>query len=150
MTPTAAQPFSNPFVKPGTFRSPGMDQAKYSALKTHMTEHHWLQAAFRVQPEHQPGTYGGCEPYYFNGSGNRTQPPSSTMPTPNRYVRKAERPMAESWPSNNKLVSTSGPVAQANLVWGRWYYSDTAYDFAQTSFHILTTEGIRGRDILAD
>ena len=30
------------------------------------------------------------------------------------------------------------------------YYIDTAYDQAATSFHILTTDGIRGRDILAD
>ncbi len=28
------------------------------------------------------------------------------------------------------------------------YFIADGYDFAETSFHILTTEGIRGRDIL--
>ena len=28
------------------------------------------------------------------------------------------------------------------------YFQDTAYDWTDTSFHILTTDGIRGRDLM--
>ena len=153
MTPSAAQPFSNPFVRPGTFRSPGMDQAKYSALKTHMTEHHWLQARrAECNPSFQPGTYGGCEPYYFNGSWESN--PATLFydaHTETVGVRKAER-------ADGRVIAQQQQAGQFPA--GLWhkqttfgadgYYSDTAYDFAQTSFHVLTTEGIRGRDILAD
>ena len=35
--------------------------------------------------------------------------------------------------------------------WGNeGYVSDYGYDYAQTSFHILTTDGIRGRDLTSD
>ena len=34
----------SPWDLPGGFRSPAMDQAKYSSLKTHMLEHQWLQS----------------------------------------------------------------------------------------------------------
>ena len=109
MTPSAAQPFSNPFVRPGTFRSPGMDQAKYSALKTHMTEHHWLQAAAcRMQPK-----LSSLVPTVVvslttsMAPGNRTLPRSSTTPTPKLLVSgRQSEPMAESSPSNNKMAST--------------------------------------------
>jgi hypothetical protein len=30
------------------------------------------------------------------------------------------------------------------------YFIDLGYDFANTSFHILTTDGIRGRDTLSN
>ncbi len=153
MTPSATQPFSNPFVRPGTFRSPGMDQAKYSSLKTHMTEHHWLQARrAECNPSFDPGTYGGCEPYYFNGSWESN--PATLFydaHTETVGVRKAER-------ADGRVIAQQQQAGQYPA--GLWhkqttfgqdgYYSDTAYDFAQTSFHILTTEGIRGRDILAD
>ncbi len=52
-------------------------------------------------------------------------------------------------------------VQTDNENWGLWsqdtepwgidgYLSETGYDRAQTSFHILTTDGILGRDILGD
>ena len=153
MTPTAQLPFGNPYQKPGTFRSPGMDQAKYSALKTHMTEHHWLQARrAECNPTFVPGTYGGCEPYYFNGAWESN--PATLFydgHTETVGVRKAER-------ADGRVIGQQQQAGQFPA--GLWhkqtnfgtegYYSDAAYDFANTSFHILTTEGIRGRDILAD
>ena len=52
-------------------------------------------------------------------------------------------------------------VQTGNENWGLWskdvstwnadgYYIPEGYDRAATSFHILTTDGIRGRDILGD
>ena len=153
MTPTANQPFANPYQKPGSFRSPGMEQAKYSSLKTHMTEHHWLQAR-RVDcnPSFTGGTYGGCEPYYFNGAWESN--PATLFydgHTETVGVRKAER-------ADGRVIAQQQQAGQYPAgLWhkqtsfgGEGYFSDTAYDFANTSFHILTTEGIRGRDILAD
>jgi prepilin-type N-terminal cleavage/methylation domain-containing protein len=153
MTPSAAQPFTNPFTKPGTFRSPGMDQAKYSALKTHMTEHHWLQARrAECNPSFQPGTYGGCEPYYFNGSWESN--PATVFydaHTETVGVRKAERADGRVLAQQQQAGEYPAGLWHKQTTFGAdGYYSDTAYDFASTSFHILTTEGIRGRDILAD
>ena len=153
MTPTPQQPFGDPYQKPGTFRSPGMDQAKYSALKTHMTEHHWLQARrAECNPTFFPGTYGGCEPYYFNAAWESN--PATLFfdgHTETVGVRKAER-------ADGRVTGQQRDAGQYDA--GLWhkqtnfgpngYFSDAAYDFANTSFHILTTEGIRGRDILAD
>ena len=40
-----ANGWQDPWGLPGGFRSPGMSQARFPNLKTHMLEHHWLQGA---------------------------------------------------------------------------------------------------------
>ena len=54
-------------------RSPAMGHALYPALKTHMIEHHWLQARrLECNPGFSNGPYGGCEPFYFNHAWEST------------------------------------------------------------------------------
>ena len=59
--------YKDPLSMPGGLRVPAMSLARYSDLKTHMIEHHWLQNTHAdCNPNFTPGTYDGCEPYYFN------------------------------------------------------------------------------------
>ncbi|MFK7959316.1 MAG: type II secretion system protein [Phycisphaerales bacterium] len=142
--------FKNPWSLAGGFRSPAYGQARYPALKTHMLEHHWRQnRRAECNPAIIGGTYGGCEPYYFNAAWE-----SSPMTlfydghVGSVGVRKAMR--------------ADGRIrAQVNGFAGLWsrdtpfqdagYLSDVRYDLgARTSFHVLTSDGILGRDIISE
>jgi hypothetical protein len=111
-----------------------------------MLEHHWLQnRASECNPGFEPGTFGGCEPWYFHHS-------QESSPITLFYdghvgaigVRQAER-------ADGRMR------AQGGTNWGLWskdtawgtdgYLIEFGYDAANTSFHILTTDGIKGRDI---
>ena len=144
--PSTAGGFQDPFTLDAGLRCPSMSQARFPDLKTHMAEHHWLQQTrAECNPAFDPGTYDGCEPYYFNASWE-------SVPVTLFYdghvagvgVRDAEA-------SDTRVSVQSG-----HGLWSRdtglgndGYFIDTGYDFANTSFHILTTEGIRGRDKIA-
>ena len=133
--------------EPKAFRSPSLGQAKYPALKTHMLEHHWLQARrAECNPSYTSGTYGGCEPYYFNHCWESN--PATLFydgHTETVGTRKAER-------ADGRVQAQSGVGLWCRSTpWGLDGYNIGAgYDFADTSFHVLTTQGIKGRDILAD
>jgi prepilin-type N-terminal cleavage/methylation domain-containing protein len=140
----------NPWTLDGGFRSPAFAQCLYPSLKTHMLEHHWLQNPMAAcNPAFSSGTYGDCEPYYFNHSWN-------SSPMTLFYDGHVEGVGVD-----NATRADQRMRAQTGLEnWGLWshdtyfgtdgYFSDLAYDQATTSFHVLTTDGIRGRDILAD
>ena len=150
--------FTSPFHLDAGFRSPSFSQALFPALKTHMLEHHWLQNN-SVAPctKHiiQGGSYGdepGCEPYYFNHSWESS--PVTLFydgHVENVGVRRTERA--------DGLIrkQTSGMFSEGTGLWSRdtpWgdagYLTAFAYDGAHTSFHILTTDGIRGRDLVTE
>ena len=93
-------------------------------------------------PNFRPGSYHGCEPYYFNHGWE-------SVPMTLFY--------------DGHVAGLGVPEAQAadsrhmnQVGWGLWsrdtpmsndgYFIPEGYDFASTSFHILTTRGIRGRD----
>ena len=112
-----------------------------------MLEHHWLQSRrSECNPAFIGGTYENCEPYYFNHGWESTPVTlfyDAHVETAD--VRKAER----------------ADLRQQSLVgYGLWsrdtglgeegYFSDIGYDQAYASYHILTTDGIRGRDFIAD
>ena len=141
--------WENPWTLPSGMRSPATGQALYPALKTHVLEHHWLQSRrAECNPGFVSGTYEGCEPFYFHHSWE-----SSPMTlfydghVESLGERKAER-------------ADGRQLAQSNQVYGLWsrdtafgtngYFIDRGYDDAETGFHILTTDGIRGRDTIAD
>ena len=150
---TPGQWNNNPYAKSGSFRSPGMSAAKYSSLKTHMLEHHWLQSRrTECNPTFDAGAGAVCQPYYFNASWEST--PAALFydsHTETVGVRKAERADGRVLSQQQQAGEYSGGLWIKNSSWGEdGYFSDTAYDFANTSFHILTTDGIQGRDILAD
>jgi len=142
--------WQDPYLMPGGFRSPSFSQALYPSLKTHMIEHHWLQQKRAdCNGNFTGGTYNDCEPYYFNHGWE-------SVPMALFYdghieslgVREAEK-------ADRRHRAQTG-----NDDWGLWsrdtsfgddgYFIDLGYDFAETSFHVLTTDGIRGRDKLGD
>lgn len=145
---TRANGWVDPWTLPGGMRSPSMSQATYPNLKTHMLEHHWLQnTATDCNPGFAPGTYvAGCEPYYFNHAWE-------SSPVTLFYDGHVESVGTRS------AMRADGRVrAQTrNENWGLWskdtpweengYFSEYGYDQAETSYHILTTGGIRGRDV---
>ena len=140
----------DPWDMPAGFRSPSFSQALYPALKTHMLEHHWLQGVLAdCNASFDPGSYGGCEPYYFNHAWE-------SSPVTLFYDGHVENVGTR----NTMRADGRMRVQTDNPNWGLWsqdtvwgtdgYYIDTCYDLAATSFHVLTTDGIRGRDIVGD
>ncbi|MHC5004477.1 MAG: type II secretion system protein [Planctomycetota bacterium] len=141
-----AYAFRDPWSLAAGFRVPSTGQARYPDLKTHMLEHHWLQqtradcnAAFAS------GTYDGCEPYYFNHSWE-------SVPVALFYDGHVEGlgvREAEATDSRLQVQSGTGTWHRGTPMGSDGYFIPEGYDFAATSFHILTTGGIRGRDRLA-
>ncbi len=138
--------FQSPFSLPSGFRVPTMSQVKYPGLKTHMLEHHWLQ---NVEVECNSafdgfGTPLDCEPYYFN-HGLTSSPVTLFYDAHVELVGAHEAMLADRRHNNQAgygLWSRDTPFSDDG------YFIDLGYDFAETSFHILTTDGIRGRDTL--
>ena len=131
-------------------QTPAYSQALYPNLKTHMLEHHWLQSKLAdCNNTFDGGTYGGCEPYYFNHAWE-------SSPVTLFYDGHVENVGTR----NTMRADGRMRVQTDNPNWGLWskdtafgadgYYIDAGYDQAATSFHILTTDGIRGRDIVGD
>ncbi len=127
-----------PWEMASGYRVPTLGQVKYPTLKTHMLEHQWLQnAKLPCNP-----SFFGCEPYYFNHAFQSTP---VTL-----FYDGSIRPMGvmEALSSDNRATQQSGyglwsrhtPFGQSG------YFIDEAYDFAETSYHILTVDGARGRD----
>ncbi len=136
----------DPFSLPSGFRVPSMSQARYSALKTHLLEHQWLQ---NVEVQCNPafngfGTSLACEPYYFNHA--LTSSPVTLYYDMHVSLTGAHEAMLADRRHNNQfgygLWSRDTPFSTDG------YFIELGYDFAETSFHILTTDGILGRDIL--
>lgn len=139
--------YTNPWSLPAGFRSPSMGQARYPGLKTHMLEHHWLQSRrAECNPAFSPGTYDDCEPYFFNSAWESN--PATLFydgHVETVGIRKAERADGRQYGQSGRwLWSRDTPFGSDG------YFIDTAYDFANTSFHILTSDGILGRDITSD
>ena len=141
--------WENPWSLPNGFRSPAYGQARYPSLKSHMLEHHWLQSRRAdCNPGFEDSVYGGCEPFYFNHAWE-----SSPMTlfydghVESVGVRKAERADARQRAQSNNLYG----LWSRDTIWGtNGYFSNFGYDQALTSFHVLTTEGILGRDAISD
>ncbi|MDY7107412.1 MAG: prepilin-type N-terminal cleavage/methylation domain-containing protein [Planctomycetota bacterium] len=156
--PNETDGWKDPFSLPSGFRAPGLSQALYPDLKTHMLEHHWLQQRrAECNPGFVDGTYDGCEPYYFNHGWE-------SVPVGLFYDGHVE-----SIGAREAIAADSRMVAQTETEdWGLWsrdtpfggteepapdggYFMEMSYDtLSFTSFHVLTTDGIRGRDKLGD
>lgn len=144
----------DPWALDAGFRSPSMGQCLYADLKTHMLEHQWLQNGRRdCNPYFDGGTYDDREPYYFNHS-------RESVPMTLFYDGHIEGLGVE-----EAMACDSSHRAQVG--WGLWsrqdvhfgdagYFIDQGYRcagsqfIAETSFHVLTTDGIRGRDKFGD
>ncbi len=140
--------WQSPWDLPAGFRVPSMSQIRYPTIKTHMLEHAWLQNP-EVQCNPAFSNFGGvldCEPYYFN-HGLTSSPVTLFYDAHVQLVGAheamlADRRVRQQIDDDNGLWSHDTPFGING------YYIDIGYDFAETSFHILTTDGAWGRDIL--
>ncbi len=125
------------------YESPGLFQATYPDLKTHLIEHSWVQNP----PAPCNPAFFGCEPYYFNG-GIDSAPVTLFYDGHVRLLPNAE-----------VLFADLQVLAQTGQVDGLWhrgtpfgasgYHIDNGFDGVPLSHHVLTTDGILGRDTLA-
>lgn len=138
--------WQNPWSLPAGFRAPSLSQARFPELKTHMLEHNWLQSP----PTLCNPNFTGCEPYYFN-HGFESRPVALfydghvTVTSTQEAIQANDRNLANAgyslWVTDTPLAGTPFPNSQGG------YFMGDAYDDTATSFHILTTDGILGRDI---
>jgi prepilin-type N-terminal cleavage/methylation domain-containing protein len=138
--------FQDPWDLPSGFRCPSMGQIRYPSLKTHMLEHQWLQnvevncnSAFNPTETVLP-----CEPYYFNHALT-SQPVTLFYDGHIQLVGAHEAMLADR--RHNAQVGY-GLWSRDTPFGTNGYLIDVGYDFAETSFHILTAGGCLGRDIL--
>ena len=131
--------WTNPWDLPSGYKVPSFGQVKYPTLKTHMLEHHWLQNA-KVPCN---ASFTGCEPYYFNHAF-QSQPVTLFYDGSVRLMG-----VLEAMSSDRRGIRQTQGVG----LWSRdtpfgadGYFIPDAYDFSTTSFHILTIDGVRGRD----
>ena len=150
-TTPGASGYVNPWSRGGGFRSPAASQCRFPDLKTRMLEHHWLQARrAECNGNFAGGSSYACTPYFFNHSWE-----SSPMTlfydghVGSVGCRKAERADARIREQSNGAYG----LWSRDTPWGNdGYFLGDGYAGGQsdTSFHILTTEGILGRDILGN
>ncbi|MHC4650988.1 MAG: hypothetical protein ACYTES_09035, partial [Planctomycetota bacterium] len=107
--------------------------------KTNVLEFRWLQNT-KVPCN---AAFTGCEPYWFNHS-YRSMPVTLFYDGSVRLTsvieamssdRRAERQRGYGLWSRDSTFGDDG------------FFISDGYDFAATSYHILTIDGIRGRDI---
>lgn len=136
------------FQAPGSYdeshRAPQVSQASYPELKTLLFEHNWNHG--------QPGIFnpafgGESTPYYFN-HGRDARPLTCFV---DGSVRMLPTGVAEA--DDARVLEETGGV---DGLWNRGtqlgtggYYSAQSHDGVHTSHNILTTDGIRGRDVLS-
>jgi hypothetical protein len=142
----------DPYSLPDGFESPGLYHARYPNLKTHIIEHHWNQNAPSdpCNPYFAGGTYEDCEPYYFNHA-YASIPATlfydlSVRLLSNAQVLEADERMIEQtgyglWSRDTPFGGTSNPPTGG-------YFMEYSYDNTALSHHVLTTDGILGRDTL--
>ncbi len=134
------QYWNAPWEMPAGYRVPSFGQVKFPTLKTHMLEHLWLQN-LTTQCNL---SFLGCEPFYFNHSFD-------SIPVTLFYdgsVRMMSVPEAMSADRRHLHQTGSGLWSRDTPLGSNGYFINDAYDFAETSYHILTADGVRGRDTL--
>jgi prepilin-type N-terminal cleavage/methylation domain-containing protein len=126
---------------PGRFRSPPTSMARYPELKTRMLEHHWLQGPPGwVNPDSADGNTG----YFFN-QGMRSTPVTLFF---DGHIDLAG--VADALAADSRALKQSGEG-----LWSRdtpfgeqgYFGASAVEEGIYSSFHILTTEGILGRDL---
>jgi type II secretory pathway pseudopilin PulG len=138
------QGFTNPNTMKAGYRSPPVSRCRYPDLKTRMIEHNWLQNT----PDSFINTNfaGGRTPWFFNHGYNSA--PACMFFDGHVELVSCQKSMQ----ADNRVAPTNGSVWSRNTPFGaNGYYGAQSYDFlVRTSFHILTTDGIEGRDVLGD
>jgi prepilin-type N-terminal cleavage/methylation domain-containing protein len=130
--------FTNPATLPAGYRSPPVSRCKYPSLKTRMIEHNWLQNSPDSLINSNFG--GGTTPWYFNHGYNSA--PACLFFDGHIELVMCQRAM--------QAENRAGKLWARNTPFGAGgYFGNQSYDFlVQSSFHVLTTDGIEGRDVL--
>jgi prepilin-type N-terminal cleavage/methylation domain-containing protein len=135
--------FKNPNSMAGGYRSPAVGMATYPDLKTRMLEHTWLQ---NQESSINPNFAGGQEPWYFN-HGYNSAPATLFFDGSVRVMGVSDAMESD---SRAKLTAPSNLTEKG--LWHRGtpigaYFGEQSYDFyVDSSYHILTTDGLQGRD----
>lgn len=134
------------FQRPGSYdeshRAPAVSQASYPELKTLLFEHNWNHG--------QPGAFnpafaGENTPYYFN-HGRDATPLTCFFDGSVRMLRTGNA--ADDDARIREENSSDGLWHQGTDLGSGGYYSKFSYDGVHVAHNVLTTDGIRGRDIL--
>ncbi|MEM7229004.1 MAG: type II secretion system protein [Planctomycetota bacterium] len=148
--------WSDPFGLPAGFRSPSFGQAQFPTLKTHVIEHHWLQQQNKqCSPFVAGGTYDGCEPFYFNHSivsspvclfydGHIDQIGTQQADKAHKKVRAQSEDGVGLWTADTPMGGVDDTPDFTRGSGG--YFNADAEDWTNVNFHILTRDGIKGRD----
>ncbi len=153
---TTNQFYTNPWSLPAGWRSPAFSQATYPDLKTNIIEHHWLQNRKKTcNPYFASGPYDGCQPPFFNG-GWESAPVALFYD--GHIGQGGQRDSVE---ANHRVAIQNGRPNDGGLfsihtAWGGGYadvssggyYMDACLDWTSTSYHVLTIDGIKGRDFI--
>jgi prepilin-type N-terminal cleavage/methylation domain-containing protein len=149
----------NPKTFPGAYRSPSRGQCRFPDIKTCMLEHHWLQ---HNESEANP-LYEGEDPSWMFNQGYNSAPITAFFDghVAVKGVREAmdADARARNLSQQNNLCGDCSTLINCQPgLWSRdtqygdnGYYGNYSYDtLVQTSYHILTTDGIIGRDFLGN
>jgi len=136
------QGYTDPNTLKTGYKSPPVSRAKYPTLKTRMIEHNWLQNT--PDTPVNPNFAGGTTPWMFNHGYNSA--PACLFFDGHIELVGCQRSMQ----ADQRVAPANGSVWSKNTPFGsNGYYGGQSYDFlVSTSFHILTTDGIEGRDVL--
>jgi len=131
------QGFTDPKSLKTAFRSPSVSRCVYPSLKTRTMEHDWLQGKPSV--ELNPAFVEPTQ-WFFNHSVDSK--PATLFFDGHIELVGCDRAMADD--------ARAGGLWSRNTPFGAdGYFGAQAFDrLVKTSFHILTTDGIEGRDIL--
>ena len=151
--------WSNPRSFPAAFKSPSLGQCRFPDMKTWMLEHHWLQ---NNESDANPSFSGEDSSWMFN-QGYNSAPitlffDGHVSATGVREAMDADGRARKLHQNNN--ICGNCPPSSSDCELGLWsrgtqygqngYYQQYSYDtLVNTSYHILTTNGIRGRDVLS-
>jgi prepilin-type N-terminal cleavage/methylation domain-containing protein len=140
--------YTNPNTLPGGFRSPPVSRCKYPSLKTRMIEHNWLQnTPDQLNNPAFQDSGAGPTPWFFN-HGYNSAPACLFFDGHIELVgcqrsQQADQRVSQPGQNNGSVWSKNTPMGTQG------YFGGQSYDFlVKTSFHILTTDGIEGRDVL--
>ncbi len=143
--------FKQPSTLPGAFKCPTQSHAKYSELKSRMIEFYWLQN--QDGGPTNPGFSGGYTPWFFN-QGNNSAPNTLFFDGHAGVIG-----VSEVMDANRRYIASWNGVQGAPPMKAMWhegtpwgangFYQQLSFDMlADTSFHMLTTNGILGRDVM--
>jgi hypothetical protein len=134
--------WQDPWDIPEGFTSPGLFQAAHPSLKTLMIEHSWAQDP----PSECNPNFFECEPWYFN-HGLESEPVAlfydgQVRLLPNAEVLAGDQQILEQTNGEDGLWHRGTPFGDDG------YLISAGFDGVPLSHHVLTTDGILGRDTL--